>query len=195
MQLILGSQSPRRAEILNFFNLPYKQIAPNFDEESVIFRDDPQEYVRILASEKGKTLIEQFPLDVVLTADTIVYKNPHIYGKPKNDNEAYRYLSELSGEWHSVWTGLSVFFQDQYFHKEEETRVLFNVLTPEQIHFYNRSFHSLDKAGGYMIQGGGGLIIKKIEGCYYNVMGLPLNALYKVLLPAGINLWNPLQMK
>lgn len=189
MQFILGSQSPRRCEVLSFFNLPFKQISPNFDEDAIPFRDNPDEYVKILAKGKADSLASKYSSSIILTADTIVYKDGKIYGKPKNEWEAYQYLKELTGKWHSVFTGLCVYSQGQNFETIEETRVLFNSLTEEQMKIYHRMLEFTDKAGGYMIQGVGSLVIKRIEGCYYNVVGLPINALYSVLLRAGIDLW------
>ncbi len=193
MQLILGSQSPRRKEILNFFNLSWEQVSPSFDEEAVPFQDPPQDYVKKLAQGKGDSLVSHFPSALILTADTIVYKEGKIYGKPKNEQEAFQHLKALIGGWHSVFTGVSVSFAGNTFQAVEESRVLFHSLTDEQIQAYHRSLPCEDKAGGYMAQGAGSLIIRRIEGCYYNVVGLPINALYLALKQAGIDLWNHLK--
>jgi septum formation protein len=193
MPLILGSQSPRRKEVLNFFDLPFKQISPDYDEDSIPFNGNPQEYVKILSKGKADSLASQFPSSIILTADTIVYKDGKIFGKPQNHQEAFQYLKELSGKWHSVFTGLTVSSKGKDFQATEETRVLFNILTDEQIETYHRILVFTDKAGGYMIQGAGSLIVKRIEGCYYNVVGLPINALYSVFLQAGIDLWQHLK--
>ncbi len=189
MQLILGSQSPRRREVLSFFDIPFKQVSPHFDEDTIPFHGNPQEYVQILSKGKADSLAYEFSQEAILTADTIVYKEGKIYGKPRNKEEAFQYLKELSGKWHSVFTGLTLSLKGQNFQEVDETRVLFNSLTEEQIKTYHQSLTFSDKAGGYMIQGPGGLIVKRIEGCYYNVVGLPINALYSVLLHAGIDLW------
>lgn len=193
MKLILGSQSPRRYEILNFFHLPFQQVSPQFDEDAVVFENNPEKYALTLAEGKAHSLIPQFSSSIILTADTVVYKNGIIYGKPKNSEEALQYLRELSGQWHQVWTGLTVYFQERYFYAAEKTDVLFNSLTEEQMQIYHKKLNFADKAGGYMIQGAGSLIVNRIAGCYYNVMGLPINALYKVLLPTGIDLWNSIK--
>jgi septum formation protein len=193
MQLILGSQSPRRGEILNFFNLPFKQISPSFDENSIPFLDNPREYVTTLAKGKADSLAPRFRDSIILSADTIVYKEGKIYGKPKNEQEAFQFLKELSGKWHHVFTGLNVYSRGQDFHALEETRVLFNSLTEEQMRTYLFIHSFSDKAGGYMIQGAGSLIVKRIEGCYYNVVGLPINALYLVLKEVGVDLWKHLK--
>lgn len=193
MTLILGSQSPRRREILSFFNLPFQQVSPHFDEDSIPFLGDPQHYVQVLAKEKALALMQQLPPSTILTADTIVYKAGKIFGKPAGEQAAFNYLKELSGQWHSVFTGLALYHDNQVFQTVEETRVLFNALSDDQMHTYYRSLPWADKAGGYMIQGAGSLIVKGIEGCYYNVMGLPVNALCSLLQKIGIDLWQHLK--
>ena len=193
MKFILGSQSPRRKEILNFFTLPFQQVTPFFDEEAVPFKGDPQDYVKILSMGKGESLRERFPAEVILTADTIVFKEGKIYGKPKDKEQAFHFLKELSGQWHQVYTGITVTYLDKMVHKIQETSVQFNPLNDAQLHHYQETMHCADKAGGYMIQGAGGLIVRRIEGCYYNVMGLPLNALHEALLEVGVDLWKHLK--
>lgn len=193
MTLILGSQSPRRREILSFFDLPFRQVSPHFDEDSIPFLGDPQHYVQVLAKEKALSLTHQLPPSIILTADTIVYKEGKIFGKPSGEQAAFDYLKELSGQWHSVFTGLALYHYNQVFQAVEETKVLFNELNDDQIHTYYRSLPWADKAGGYMIQGAGSLVVRRIEGCYYNVMGLPVNALCSLLEKIGINLWQHLK--
>lgn len=193
MQLILGSQSPRRLEILNYFNIPFKQVSPDFDEDAIPFKNNPEEYVKILSKGKADSLSHQYPSSIILTADTIVYRNGKIYGKPRDEQQAFEFLKELVGKWHSVFTGLTILSQGKYHQAVEETRVLFEPLTDEQIKAYHQALHFADKAGGYMIQGAGGVIVKRIEGCYYNVVGLPVNALYTLLKDTGIDLWGHLK--
>lgn len=193
MQFILGSQSPRRKEILSFFDISFTQISPSFDEDAIPFHDNPQEYVQILAKGKADSLAQNYQNSLVLTADTIVYRAGKIYGKPKDQKEAFQYLRELSGQWHSVFTALALSVNDEIFQIVEETRVLFNELRDEQMENYLHKLALSDKAGGYMIQGAGSLIVNRIEGCYYNVMGLPVNALCKLLNLAGIDLWKHLK--
>lgn len=193
MQLILGSQSPRRREVLNYFNIPFKQISPDYDEDAIPFQGNPTEYVEILSKGKADSLAHLHPDSLILAADTIVYKKGKIFGKPKDEHEAYQFLTELEGKWHSVFTGLTLHHQGKFYHEVEETKVLFNSLSEDQMKCYHRMLPFVDKAGGYMIQGAGSLIVKRIEGCYYNVVGLPINALYAVLLRARIDLWQHLK--
>ena len=108
MHIILGSQSPRRKEILSFFNIPFEQIPSGYDEEALIFNKDPVDYVKTLSKGKALDLHHKHPLSTILTADTIVYMDGKIYGKPRDKAEAMANLSELEGKWHSVYTALSL---------------------------------------------------------------------------------------
>ena len=192
MTLILGSQSPRRKEILNFFTIPFTQQTSGFDEASVQFNGDPDSYVCAVAHGKARALVEQYPNALILTADTEVYREGKIYGKPKSDKEALDMLRELSGHWHSVHTGLTLRRGHEEQTASEQTRVLFSLATDKQLEHYVKSIHSTDKAGGYAIQGNGGIIVQRIEGCYYNVMGMPIHTLTKLLHRFGVDLWEHL---
>lgn len=194
MNFILGSQSPRRKEILSFFDLPFKQVKPHFDEESMPFTGgNPGHYATLLACEKGKSLLKEHPEAYILTADTVVYHNGRSFGKAANYDEAFEMLSTLSGTQHAVYTGMSLISPKGHFKGHGETLVTFNRLTPEEIDLYLRNAHWQDKAGSYAIQGPGSLTIKEIKGCYYNVMGLPVNTLKSLLEQAGISLWDHLR--
>lgn len=193
MKLILGSQSPRRKEILSYFTVPFEQVTPPYDEKGAPLDSDPIRYVCALSKGKADSLAHLHPEATILTADTIVCSGGKIYGKPESEEELCQFLKELSGSWHSVFTSLTVASQGKDFYALEETRVLFNLLTEKEIRLYAKSLPLLDKAGGYMIQGAGGVIVNRIEGCYYNVMGLPINALCSVLKLAGIDLWEALR--
>jgi septum formation protein len=188
--LILGSISPRRKEIMGYFDIPFEQVAPYFDEESAPFFGNPIDYVITLSKGKAQSLHQLHPKGLLLTADTIVFYNGKIFGKPKDPEEAFANLSELVGKWHSVYTGVTVMKDGKEFSQAEETKVLFNHLTPEQIQNYQKKLHLADKAGGYAIQMAGGLIVRKIEGCYYNVMGLPINTVRRLLTFFEIELWD-----
>lgn len=188
--VILGSQSPRRHEILSYFRLPFRQHSSQFDEDAVPFSGDPESYAGSLSNGKARTLAAQFPDAIIITADTVVYRKGKIYGKPRNLDEAFQSFSELVGQWHTVYTSVTVQQEDRVFQKIEATQVLFNELTPEQIHHYLAHIEWADKAGGYAIQMAGGLIARRIEGCYYNVMGLPINTLHFLLKHVEIDLWD-----
>lgn len=190
MHLILGSQSPRRKEILNYFSLPFEQASPLFDEDSIPFEGYPERFVCRLSDGKALALQYLYPESAILTADTIVYRDGKIYPKPDSPEEAFQALSELAGEWHSVFTGVTLSFKGQLYHQYEETSVLFNPLSQSEIRHYHSKIHWADKAGGYAIQMAGGLIVRRIEGCYYNVMGLPINTVRDLLQKIGIELWD-----
>jgi septum formation protein len=192
MQIILGSHSPRRKEILGYFNLPFKVAVSSFPEETIPFEGNAKEYASKLSESKANVLYPIYPEAVIITADTVVFREGKIYDKPKNHTEAFKALSELVGQWHSVYTSVTVRKEMKVYTDVEETRVLFNPLTPEQIKVYQSKIHCWDKAGGYAIQGAGSLIVQKIDGCYYNVMGLPINTLQKLLLKVEIDLWRHL---
>jgi septum formation protein len=189
MPLILGSQSFHRGQILRLFDLPFSQVSSDFDEEQIVFNKDPQKYVLKLSSCKAAVLAKKFPHSPILTADTTVYQNGKIFGKPKDKEEAFQTLKELAGKWHSVFTGVTLYTNGQQFQECEETRLLFHELSDEQIHAYHQTITYLDKAGGYTMQGAGALIIKRIEGSYYNVVGLPFHSLELLLRKVNINLW------
>jgi septum formation protein len=193
MQIILGSSSPRRREILSYFSLPFVQISPSLDEEAELFTGDPAHYAKNLAEKKAALLAAQFPNDLILTADTVVYCHGKLYNKPRDETEGFRFLTELAGNWHQVFSGVCAVRGSKFASGVEETKILFHSLTSEQIRLYHRHFNFTDKAGGYAIQNGGGLVVKRIEGCYYNVMGLPLNTMKEVLLKMGIDIWKYLK--
>lgn len=189
MRLILGSQSPRRREILSFFSIPFDQISPEFDEESVVFNHNPAEYATEIALGKAKSLVIQYPDRWVLTADTVVYKGGKSYAKPKDLAEAKQFIRELSGGWHEVCTAL-VFAKNQLFTTDYAiTKVLFAKLNDQQIDHYLTAIHWADKAGGYAIQLAGSLLVERLEGCYYNVMGLPIQKMAALFKAQGIDLW------
>lgn len=192
-RLILGSQSPRRREIMGYFSLPFEVATSDFDEDGVPFRGDPSAYVCEIADGKAHLLAKKHPEAVILTADTTVYKGGRIFGKPATQEEALEFFSSLSGSWHSVYTGVALQRGSETWSAFEETRVLFNDLSPAEILAYHAQLHWADKAGGYTAQMAGGLAIKRIEGCYYNVLGLPINTVRKLLLEVGIDLWNYLR--
>lgn len=191
--IILGSKSPRRKEIMGYFTLPFEQKSSSFDEESVHFTGDPKIYVSELSKGKALSIKENHADNIILTADTIVYREGRLFGKPHDELDAFSSLSELVGHWHSVFTGVTVIQESKIYQGVEETKVLFNPLTEDEIRHYHKQIHWKDKAGGYAIQMAGGLLVKRIDGCYYNVMGLPINTVRKLLLEVGIELWYHLQ--
>ncbi|HEX4838951.1 MAG TPA: nucleoside triphosphate pyrophosphatase [Rhabdochlamydiaceae bacterium] len=190
MNIILGSQSPRRREILDFFSLPFIQVASDFDEDSIPFEGNPAKHAMLLSQKKAETLSIRFPKDVILTADSVVFCKGKLYNKPRDEHEAADFLTTFSGNWQSITTGVTVRRGPEVYTDFEETKLLFHTLTPDQINKFHTHCYFLDKAGGYAIEKSGNLIVSRMEGCYYNVMGLPINTVQKLLLKAGIDLWD-----
>jgi septum formation protein len=134
-------------------------------------------------------LNERFPSQPIVTADTIVFLNGQLFMKPDSLEEAFIMLSELAGKEHTVFTGVCVAQGSNHWVEAEQTLVEFNELADFQIHEYHQQYNPLDKAGSYAIQGGGAIIVKRIVGCYYNIMGLPINTTRRLLSNVGIDLW------
>ena len=189
MHIVLGSQSPRRKEILDFFKLPFTVCSSNFDESSVAFSGSSEDYVKTQAKQKALSLKDRHHNDLIITADTTVYFNQKLFQKPLDEREAFLFLKELSGNTHEVYTGVATWYQGELLTEVAMTKVTFHPMTDAQIKQYINATHPLDKAGAYAIQGLGILIVAKIEGCYYNVMGLPIRSLCNLLKHSGIDLW------
>ena len=190
MQIILGSSSERRKYILNFFSLPFKQVDSNFDESSISQELPPDKYTCEIARQKALAVSSAYPKEIILTADTVVYFQNKYLLKPKDEKEAFSMLQDLSGSTHEVYTGVCVKTENDIFVKSENAKIVFNKLSDDEIKKYHKNFFFADKAGGYGIQNGGTILVKKIEGCFYNVMGLPINTLRELLKKAGIDLWD-----
>lgn len=184
MHYILASASPRRQELLTKITEDFEVIVSNFNEDIVEFNGDVEDYVKTLAEGKAKSVASQTDKDsIIIAADTIVVIDDKILGKPKDENDAYNMLKLLSNKIHRVYSGVSVINTTNNIMKSEAifTEVKFSELTHDDIVNYINSKEPLDKAGAYGIQGLGALFVEKINGCYYNVVGLPLNALNKII--------------
>ncbi len=184
MKIILASQSPRRKKLLQQLNLAF-EIYPSTLEE-LSDKKIPEEIVQDLAEQKAADVAQKFPNSLILGSDTIVVHNDKVLGKPSDETEAFEILSELSANRHSVFTGVCLIqtnskaqiIQNIQFY--EETFVYFSTLKPNQIRNYIRTVKPFDKAGSYGIQDDlGAVFVEKIEGDFYNVVGLPLNRLYR----------------
>lgn len=184
MKYILASASERRQELLYRIVNDFDIIVSNFDEDSVRVRENIEEYVIELAEGKAKDVIKKLNEDaMVIAADTIVTLDNKILGKPKDKNHAFEMLKLLSGRKHRVYSAVVV--MNTKNKKVEKqciyTEVKFSEITDEEIKEYIETGEPLDKAGSYGIQGYGGVFVEKINGCYYNVVGLPLNILNKMI--------------
>lgn len=189
LSIILASASPRRNQLLRQLGLDFTVIPADVDEKSVQAASF-QELAGKLAHQKAELVASLNPQAVVIAADTIVVIDGRVLGKPEDLAAARTMLGQLSGRAHQVITGLSVHCQAQGYKKTvtEITRVEFRSLNEDEIEAYIESGEPFDKAGGYGIQGLGALLVEKIDGCYFNVVGLPLNRLGLVLREVGVNI-------
>jgi septum formation protein len=174
--LILASASPRRAEILSNAGIPFVKKAPAGIDETPARFEEPRDYVMRLAREKAAA-IAAGPGDVVLGADTTVVVDGEILGKPADGKDAERMVRMLSGRAHDVITGICL----GRVIDVAATRVWFASLSETEINEYVASGEPMDKAGAYGIQGLASKFVTRIEGCYFNVMGLPIALVYRYL--------------
>jgi len=182
-QIYLASKSPRRRKLLKQLGIKFKSFSVNTIED-VLDGEHPVNCVKRLALEKLDTAKRKVQNSIVITADTIVVLDRNVIGKPKNKKDAVRILSLLSGKVHTVYTGFCVLNQNsnRIISDFEKTKVEFRKLTKDEIFDYVDGGSPMDKAGAYGIQDDfGAVFVKKINGCYYNVVGLPLTKLYNAL--------------
>ena len=190
MKLILASASPRRAEILRNAGIQFEIRKTDVDESRIV-GELPGDYVRRLALAKALSAATEYrdPVDetLILGADTVVVVDADILGKPASQDDARSMLRRLSGRIHEVHTGLALLRKPGAEQRvvEEITRVHFAPLTDREIEDYIATGEPFDKAGAYGIQGIGGRYVTRIEGCYFNVMGLPLAQLWSLLCEVG----------
>ena len=184
MAIILASKSPRRKELLEKIVEDFTVVESDFDEEDIEYEGDVSKYVISLAVAKAKQVSTKLNKPaIVIAADTVVVLEDKILEKPKTKKDAECMLSALSGNNHKVYTGLCVIDTktNNIVQEVAFTNVKFSKLTNNEIQEYIETGSPMDKAGAYGIQDFGAVFVEKIEGCYYNVMGLPLNVLYKIL--------------
>ena len=179
MQLILASASPRRRELLGLFGIPFVIRAADIDETMDPSLPPEQEVARV--SRCKALAVPRQADDVVIAADTIVVCEGRVLGKPHSPREAEEMLTLLSGRDHQVMTGCTVVTADACETFTEITDLHFRPLEPEEIRRYVESGEPMDKAGAYGIQGGAALFCRRMEGDYYNVMGLPVCRLWQQL--------------
>ena len=185
--LILASTSPRRLEILRRAGLEDLRVVPPEVEENIRPNASPEEAAAYWSREKALSVMSDGD-DVIVGADTVVWHDRRILGKPVGADEAREMLRQLSGDWHKVYTGVTVLHNGQTRTEVEITRVLMRPLTEAQIDAYVRTGEPMDKAGAYGIQDRGALLVERVEGDFYNVMGLPLYRLSRMLEQAGLYL-------
>ena len=190
MDIILASQSPRRKELLGQMGLRgFKITSPEVDE-TVEEHMPPAQVVEELSRRKRPAVAGHAdPDDLTIAADTVVALEGAVLGKPADQRDAFAMLSALSGNRHYVYTGLTVIQGDQVVTQHECTTVTFRELEPEEISHYIATGEPMDKAGAYGIQGLGAMLVSGIEGDYFNVVGLPIFRLSRILAGFGLDLF------
>ena len=189
MSIVLASASPRRRELLQMLGVRDLVILPAVGEEKAGRALPPDELVKALAAHKAREVAEKCEKDdIIVAADTIVWHNGQVYGKPHTEADATRMLRELSGDTHAVYTGVCVRRGGQELLAAERSAVRFRTLTDAEIAAYIGTGEPMDKAGAYGIQGKGSLFVEGIEGDFFNVVGLPLCRLGLMLKELGVTL-------
>ena len=178
MNVILASQSPRRRELLGLFSIPFTVRVADVDE--TMTSGEPAREVERLSRLKAEAIFCG-PEDLIIAADTVVVCDDRILGKPANEEAAYEMLRLLSGRAHQVMTGVTVRTRTESISATEITQVYFRPLSDGEIRRYIATGEPMDKAGSYGIQGGGALFAEKLEGDYFNVVGLPVCRLGQML--------------
>ena len=186
MSVILASASPRRKELLEKIGLTFCVI-PSDAEEDIDSSLTPEEQVKALSLLKGRDVAASHNDDLVISADTLVCLDGELLGKPANEDDARRMLRRLSGAKHSVYTGVSIICGGAELSEYEKTDVYFRDLSDEEINNYIASKEPMDKAGSYGAQGLGSVFVSRIDGDFFNVMGLPVHRLALMLRRFGID--------
>lgn len=191
--IILASASQRRQELLKRILENFQIIVSDFDESSIPFKNNIPSYVMNLAEGKARSVSKKImdqDNNLIIGCDTIVAFNNRILGKPKDKKDAFEMLQALSDNEHEVYSGLAILDvkSNKIIKDFVCTKVKFSKLTSSQIEKYINTGDPMDKAGAYGIQGKAGVFVENINGCYYNVVGLPLNKLNSMLMEMGVNL-------
>ncbi len=182
LEVILASASPRRFELLKQIGLEFKVVPSSYQEQETQ-QTTIEELVLHNARYKGQIVANAHPQALVISADTIVAIDRLILGKPTDEQDAFRMLQKLSGRTHQVYTAVGLMFKKYDGLKLDvvRTNVTFRSLSEEEIWAYINTGEPFDKAGAYGIQGQGALLVEKIEGCYFNVVGFPLSRFFLML--------------
>lgn len=188
-KIVLASGSPRRQELLARMGISDFDIRVPEVEERYPEGLSPEETVCYISREKSDAArLLCGPEEIIITADTMVFLDEKRLGKPKNEDEALAMLTALAGRQHTVCTGVTVRQGERILTAAEHTDVYFHPATESQLRAYIRTGEPMDKAGAYGVQGKGALLVERIDGDFFNVMGLPVSLLSDLLKPFGINL-------
>jgi septum formation protein len=188
-RIILASSSPRRKQLLEQLGISFDCCPARIDED-LGTEETAREAVRRIALNKAEKASEMVRNSIIIAADTMVVCNGEVLGKPDNARDAFNKLYKLKGREHEVITAVCVMDTEngQCEVQDEITRVYFRDISDEEIRAYIRTEEPMDKAGAYGIQGMGAVFVDRIEGCYFNVVGLPLKHLYSMLQRQGVKL-------
>ena len=188
-KIVLASASPRRHELLGRIGITEFDIRIPEVEESFPEGLTPQQVVEHISREKAEAAAKLCTDDeIVITADTMVFLDQHRLGKPRDEEDALRMLTALQGRHHTVCTGVTVRRGTQVITESETTQVYFRSATKEELLAYIATGEPMDKAGSYGVQGKGALLVEKLDGDFFNVMGLPVLRLSRMLQHFGVNL-------
>ena len=186
-KIVLASASPRRLELLHMLGFSELTVCPAQGEEKPPVDASPEEIVKALSLQKAAEVFSRQGDDaLVIAADTIVWLDGKLLGKPHSEEEAFAMLRRLSGKSHEVYTGVSVIDAEGTLCEAERSTVHFRAISDEEIRRYIATGEPMDKAGAYGAQGKGALFVRMIEGDFFNVMGLPLCLLGQMLLKKGV---------
>ena len=187
MRVILASKSPRRKQILKDLGVDFEVVTVDTEEYSDA--KEPENFVEDISREKGRAVLEKIDDKgaLIISADTVVVLDGKILGKPKDEADAIKMLSDLSGKTHKVITAISLRFNGKVLTDHSVTEVTFDSIDEDSIKRYVDSKEPMDKAGAYAVQGKAAVWIKAINGCYFNVVGFPTHLFYDMLNRIDVN--------
>ena len=189
LKIVLASGSPRRYELLKMMGLEDFEVMADVEEEVLCVGLNPEQTVCKTALTKAKNVARHCTKDsLIIAADTEVFLNAEAFGKPIDENDAIKMLKALSGRKHMVYTGIAMIYGDKIITAAEETAVFFRELSDAEIKAYVQTGDPMDKAGAYGVQGRGAVFIERLEGDFFNVMGLPICRLTVMLRSLGVRI-------
>lgn len=187
MKIVLASQSPRRKQILSQFDIELRCVSHLFDESSVSNKKDPAKYCESISKGKADSISDKYNEEIIIAADTIVVLDQKILEKPVNKEDAVEMLKALSGRTHQVITGVTCIHNQSRLNAtfSDLTLVKFYEMDDEYIDYYIEKYKPFDKSGSYGIQDFSSIFVKSIDGCFFNVVGLPVSKIFLLLKQRG----------
>lgn len=182
--IVLASQSPRRSQLLSLITADFR-VQPACVDEHTDLQDDPRAMVYELARRKAQAVAADFPDDIVIGADTVVYVDSEVLGKPKDKDDVKRMMRTLRAKPHQVWTGVCMIWDGEEQNEQSGSIVDFTDISDREIDEYADTEDVMDKAGAYAIQEGAAKFVERIDGSYTGIMGLPVEIVYHMLKKTG----------